>query len=238
MPYKKTYQKKTFAKKRRPSQVQKTKQLVTGRGPTMLETMARGASSVASLARAVMPIIAAINTEQKFVDNQLSQTITTASSFVMCPNPIIQGVDENQRIGNSLLAKDLTYRMSILPNFTSLTTVNIRFILVCDKQQSGSTPTAALLFQNASDLMHTPFNRDYTDRFVIMRDKYMTFTKLSNEAAYEKNYKKLDFHIRYLTPTTLASSLGNNSLFFFIFTDASSTGPVCTISSRLNFTDN
>jgi len=53
---------------RRRPYVNKTKKMVTGQGPTLLEQLARGASGVATVAKAVLPIVSAINTEAKYLD--------------------------------------------------------------------------------------------------------------------------------------------------------------------------
>jgi len=61
---------------RRRPYVNKTKKMVTGQGPTLLEQLARGASGVATVAKAVLPIVSAINTEAKYLDVSYSGNLT------------------------------------------------------------------------------------------------------------------------------------------------------------------
>lgn len=113
MPPRTTY-KKNY-KRRRPIKYSPSKKMVTGHGPTLLEKISSGVGSVAKLATAVAPAIAAINTESKYLDITASVTAHTPGTSDVIRNltgEIIQGVNDSQRIGNSILMRDLQIRLA------------------------------------------------------------------------------------------------------------------------------
>lgn len=229
------YRKKPYKKYRR---VNRTKKLVTGQTqPTLLETIASGAGAVANVARAVLPIVSAINTEQKFFDFTSTASPTLNTPVIQGLNQIIQGVDENQRIGNSILAKDMNMRFQILINTTTDPQNMIRMVVFVDKQQAGSVPTITQLMQAPTNFQ-SPYNKDYTDRFAILKDKYICLNTNNNRVHQGKFYKTLPFHIRYIGPTAASADLGNNTVYVLWWSAYALNGPTINYYNRLNFTDN
>lgn len=233
--YTKRYTKRSYTKKRR---VNKTKKLVTGQTqPTLLETIASGAGAVANVAKAVLPIVAAINTELKFYDAAFVAVPLFGTPTIQALNQIGQGTDEQNRIGNSILAKDINIRFQMLANFTTDQQNMIRMVIFVDKQQAGTAPTLAQLMQTTSNFQSS-FNKDYTDRFAILKDKYFTMNANEKRVLQGKFYKTLPFHIRFLGSTTAAADLGNNTLYVLYWSAYAVNGPSISHYSRLNFTDN
>lgn len=243
-------QRKYYAKRRgrgRPVRYSRSKKMVTGHGPTLLDKIASGAGSVAKLAMAVAPAIAAINTEHKYYDETASATAHTpgTNDFIQAlTSPLAAGTGDSNRIGNSILAKDLSIR--IAGQFTSTPTVvgvHCRMMLVAFKGDVNSIPiTSTLLFEQPSNL-YSPINKDNSDQLVIMKDKFFSLNaptipagSLSQSYFHMKIFKKLDWHIRYND----AGNATTNHVFLVFRCSASSSANALGITyySRLNFTDN
>lgn len=249
MPYKRNFKKRTYRGRGRKPYVNRTKKLVTGQGPTWLETVASGVGSVASLARAVAPAIAAINTEHKYFDvsGGLSPTLASPSIQPLCL--VAQGLTDKTRIGNSMLAKSIQVRIRlVLQNEISGTYgspySSIRVMLIVDKLQGGTAPTIAQIMENTSNNISMA-NKNYTDRFTVIKDKMCNFspnwgtgsTTPTQAVCDFKFFKPLDFHIRYLGTDATAASAGPNQLYLICW-PAHSVGCSFTFYTRLNFTDN
>lgn len=248
MAYKRNYKRRAPVRR---YAVNRTKKMVTGHGPTMLETMARGAGSLAKLAGAVMPIVAAINTEEKFLDVPAGGTATASVPIINCLNSCSQGITESTRIGNSILARNLNIRFSlnqVWATADSAIAPRIRITLFSDKSQGGTPPTIAQVYQSSSSNI-SAFNKNYSDRFVIIKDKvicppvnYGGGIPVTG-GAYQmvfKFFKKLDFHIRFLGTDNQAASNGQNSIYLIVWTNSDDASAITTLTyySRLNFTDN
>lgn len=243
------YNGRQYYRKPKKTQYTQTKKLVTGHGPTVLEQIASGVGSVAKLAGAVAPVIAAINTELKYTD--YSNTALdgynpgTSDQLVCLTNQLSQGTEDFQRIGNSILAKDISLKYNSL--YLATTAGNIGatriVILVWKDNATANAPTAAKIFETPSVFL-SGFNKDYTDQMVILKDKvYM------HEASYDpgaglyvggytdKVYKKLDFHMRWTNSTTANSQ---NHIYFLVRGSGATSANASRVSvySRMNFTDN
>jgi len=244
MPYtKRTYYKKRY--KPRKKFVSKAKKLVTGHGPTMLERIASGVGSVASLAKAVVPVIAAINTEAKYLDRTVSSTASFAAPNLINLSAMAQGTTEITRIGNSILSKNISVTIQLVPDMATRSYHCYRILLFVDKQQAGTPPNTTELFANSATTLFSQKNKNYTDRFVFLKDKFITIDANIDPTADALNanrvikiFKKTDFHIRYIGTDATNASQGNNSLYLLIWPQDPTTGQGFSMTSRLNFTDN
>lgn len=241
----KTYRKpqRKYRYRRRYRKISPIKRLVTGQTePTMLEKISSFAGPVATVAKAVLPMIRMINTEVKFIDTATSDAVSDTVTF-QSYNGVAQGTDESNRIGNSILAKDWNIRIRGRTNHTTTPYNYIRFVMFVDRFTTGSSPTAAQLFQDTARPTISAFHKDYTDRFSILKDKRFTISAQSTATASVgfsfKVYKKLDFHIRYTAGTSSVGSYGPNSLWIAIITGNPTADTIAFDTySRVNFTDN
>lgn len=81
-------------------------------------------------------------------------------------------------------------------------------MIVKDLASNGSAPTAANIFQNPSDT-HSPINRDYTHRFKVMYDKFLTVNTVSLNIQVDKAYRKCrNSRVNYLAGSTTPASGG------------------------------
>lgn len=218
----------------------------------MLEKIASGVGSAAKLASSIVPIIAAVNTEQKYVDNAGSVTFHspgTSDSLVHLTANLINGTQDNQRIGNSILAKDLQLRMALnfspLPGPPAVTGLHARATLICWKENAKvNPPTVAKVYEVPSNI-YSAMNKDYTDQFVVLKDKFFTFTALNSNITSGaqgfqtmKWFKNLNWHMRW-DGTTGADNTQNHIYLILRSSSAgNSTAAQCTYYTRLNFTDN
>lgn len=241
---------KYYAKKKgrgKPVRYSRSKKLVTGHGPTMLEKIASGAGSVAKLAMAVAPAIAAINTEHKYFDRTgavIAHSPGTSDVIVNLTGAIPQAITDSGRIGNSILAKDLQLRLA--NNFQATTGapnvmgIHCRMLLVCWKEdESVNAITAAKLFESPSNL-YSPVNKDNSDQFVILKDKFFSMNStvgLTANTAFQtvKLYKALNWHMRWNNTVST-----QNHVFLVLRSSAAGATNALqtTYYSRLNYTDN
>jgi len=245
------YHKKSFKGGRgRPVRYSRTKKMVTGHGPTLLEKIASGAGSVARLATAVAPVIAAINTEHKYSDKTAalaSYTPGTNDSIVALTDQIAQGLNDNQRIGNSILAKQLQIRLAY--NFTSVVGppavqgIHCRMMLICWKENAQQNAiTAAKLFESPSNL-YSPVNKDYSDQFVVMKDKFFSLNAGSSNYGPQaftsmKLFKNINWHLRYDGASGAAATQNHIYLVLRSSAGAATTALNTTYYSRIDYTDN
>lgn len=226
-------------RKRPYKRIAKTKALVTGQTqPTLIEKIASGIGSAASVAKAVLPIVQAINTELKFIDSYATGQSVSNTPSIQPVTYTAQGTDEQNRIGNSILSKDLNLKLTLQPNYLASDFNRMRLIVFVDKGQRGTLPTIAELLQNTSYLLDSGFNKNYSDRFVIIKDKKFSLIKYGFQELQMKVYKKLNFHIRYIGTSAATASAGENQVYFVVIGDTSTNLPSYSFYSRVNFTDN
>ena len=233
---------------RRPINYSKTKKLVTGHGPTMLERIATGAGSAARLARAVAPVVAAINTEMKYFDQTGTGNFFlpgTNDVIVNLTGGIAQGTTDITRIGNSILAKDIAIKMYILwLASTNLVQSIGRLTLLCWKEDAqDNPPTITKIFEAPANLL-SAFNKDYTDQFVVIKDKLIAFQALASPSALNQSphtlkiYKRLGYHLRFDAGTTADHTVNHLFLIFRCNAATSANQASFEYYSRLNFSDN
>lgn len=236
------------APSKRPAKNPKAKALVTGNpNRTYLETLARGAGAVSSLARAIVPVVAAINTEHKYFDMATSATFFnpgTADQILPLTLGIAQGLTDITRVGDSILARDIAIKINLLwLASTSVHQSHTRVTLICWKDNLQiNAPTAAKIFSQPAIFL-SAFNKDYTDQFVVLDDQVHAneaqISQATNQAPkYIKLYHKLDWHMRFIDATSSGASTNHLYLIFRNTGATSANQGACDFYSRLNFTDN
>lgn len=225
----------------------KQKKMVEGHGPTFLEQLGSGFGAAAEVAKAVLPMVEMINTEVKYADQNATVTAYnpgTNDQIVCLTNAISQGSDDFNRIGNSILAKDLNVRIYASysgADATHLTNIG-RITMLCWKDNANANPPTVAKIWESATVINSPFNKDYTDQFVVLKDKiipfnaYVAATTAQDQKIF-KWYKKLDWHMRWLNTTT-----GNTTNHIYIIFRGAQTAVANALSftyyTRMNFTDN
>lgn len=249
MPYYKKKRVTTYRKKRIPKKYySKAKKMVTGQSPTLLENISSGVGAVATIAKAVLPAISAINTEVKYYDQTASVNAYTPGTndvIIDLTSGIAQGTGDSNRIGNSILAKNIQLKMAM--NFPAtvgspnVMGIHCRFMVICWKDNADATPPSASVLFEAPTNIYSPVNKDYSDQFVVLKDKFFTLESQTGIEAisgftHMKYYKDLNWHMRFLengNPT-------QGHVYLVLRSSATGIGNAmqCTYYSRLNFTDN
>lgn len=241
------YQKRRAYKGKRKPRVNKTKRMVTGHGPTLLDKLAVGAGGIAQLARAVAPAIGMINTEMKYFDVSSQPAYFnpgTSDSLTCLTGAIAQGLTDITRIGDSILAKNIAIKFNLFANMTAaLHQTQTRLILFVWKENANiNAPLISKIFTTPAEFL-SGFNKDYTDQFVVLKDKVFCHNANISAATLQdvkhvKVYKNLDYHMRFIDGTAAGWSV--NHVYLLL----RSTGPTAAnqgaadVWSRLNYTDN
>lgn len=248
MPYYKRNKSTTYRRRRIPKKYySKSKKMVTGQSPTLLENISSGVGAVATIAKAVLPAISAINTEVKYYDQTAAVTAYTPGTndqLINLTGNIAQGLTDNDRIGNSILAKNIALKLAF--NFPatvgtpSVMGIHCRMTVFCYKNDaSGEAPTVAKLYQSPTNL-YSPINKDNSEQYVLLKDKFFTLESSAGITAiagfrHMKWYKDLNWHIRWGANTDPST----NHIYVVFRSSAGVTNALgITYYSRLNFTDN
>lgn len=224
----------------------KTKKMVTGHGPTLLEQVATGAGAAARVARAVMPVVSMINTEAKYWDATSSSNVYapgTSDYIVNLTGGLLGGTTDTTRIGNSVLAQNIQVKGYVqwLASAAATTGLTRLIFMVWKENAQSNTPTAAKIFE-APGTFHSPYNKDYTDQFVVLKDKVFAHNcplaqALVQQTIHFKWFKKLSFHMRWLDAT---ATYTQNHVWMIVRGSGATSANQSTISfySRMNYTDN
>lgn len=231
----------------------KLKKLVTGEGPTLLEKISGGVGAVADVAKAVLPAIMAINTELKYYDETasfVSYNTASAPDLRCLTDALTQGTGDSNRIGNSILAKNIQIRLAMSMPFSANANPPIlgqhhRFMILCWKFNDSGGPSVAKILESPSNI-YSAINKDYSDQFVILKDKFMTFncnfgtssagTVQTGDFKALKYFKDLQFHLRW---NDAGNAIANHIYILSMSTASSINNAIgTTFYSRLNYTDN
>lgn len=230
-----------------PKKTARVKKMV-GEQPSLVDKIASGVGQVAKLAGAIAPIVAAINTEEKYVDYTSSVTFSNASPQIINLTRTAQSLTDTGRIGDSVKARFLQIRNHFVADHSTVNNNIIRCMIFVDKSVSASMgiadPTLANLFTSSTNVF-SPLNKDNGDRFVLLKDKIFTLDcpTATNAVAgarggstrFMKINLPLDFHIRYVAANL--NDVGPNQVYMLLWT-ASGVTPSCTYYSRFKYTDN
>ena len=189
------------------------------------------------LARSVYSLI---NPEYKFIDNntnnQVIQNTNTALSLI---TSIGQGVDENNRTGNSILAKYIhctfvmRYNNQVVPTLYRITIVTT---------QDGTPPGAGDIYENTSSglaVCTSPWKKNSDIRYKVKFDRLFYIDQYRPTTVHRYNIKiRGHHHIKYVGPSPTDTGPGN----FWAFTTAdqgsASNSIITTRNYRVSYLDN
>lgn len=182
--------------------------------------------------------------EVKWLDFQPTATyqVNNAGSVdgsYLILNKMLQGVNNNQRIGNKITMKSILSRITVTYQQTDLRNLlnvndTFRVIIGYDKQTNGADVALSevLALAGAGGTIDSPLNLFNKDRFIIFVDKtynfpssgliYTTQSPIQQKMTI-KIYKKLNHTTQYGSSTADVGAIKTGGLFFFIFNDLPST---------------
>lgn len=229
------YRRRRYPARRRAIRKNKKPNIMTVKRPWLggmsLGQMARYAATGVNLMKGI------INSELKRYTSQLSglQGFTPAVTQMSF---IDQGNDVENRAGNSILGKYLSYSTRSTINPTSTVPVVCRFIIFVDTEpRTGTVPSAADLLDDPTSII-SPLNVDHTARFTVLEDIHVDLSPSGNQVVTTKSYKKLDFHIKYTGPE--ADLVEKNNIYCLLQSESSDTTnfPQMSIYWRIAYYDN
>lgn len=117
-------------------------------------------------------------------------------------------------------------------------------ILVWKDNASQNVPSVTKILQSPSNI-YSPVNKDYSDQFVVVKDKFVTFnpmvvpgTSTSGTQGFRhmKFFKKCNWHLRW---DAAGNPTQNHIYMLTMSTPSGSSNAVgTTYYSRINYTDN
>lgn len=183
-----------------------------------------------------------INTESKFFDTVASTTVSTTPTIVSFNN-IAQGVDYNNRVGNSIKVENMLMRQLITTD-TLQQAVTFRHMIIVDNESDGALPVITDVLESSSVL--SPMNHNNGKRFTVLRDDLYDINSNSiNTAATnfliqrrsDKCFKELNYHIKYDAAAGAIASVKEGNLIG-IWLSSSATNATLDYNTRLRYIDN
>lgn len=202
------------------------------------QTLAGRALSIAkTAAKAIVFIKGMINCEKQYFDQKALGASVNWSGTVNLLSGMAEGDDNTERKGNSILARGLTVRLDPTGNGVQ-TACSIRCIIVQDKDNQGTDPTAADILQNTGSAYATvsPLNVDHLPRYRVLLDKHFPFTTTGEMKYYFQKRINLKSHLKYTGP--LATDIYKGALYMLNISDVNTNTPALTWHTRLEYYDN
>lgn len=182
--------------------------------------------------------------EVKLYQPPTGALVADATGDVLVVPFLMQGIAENQRIGNKIRMKRVTYRFQVSASLTAnaFDQQNVRFMIVQDKDPvSGATPGVNTILETAT--MYSVKAQASRRRFVIHHDRICSVSKLSNEDRREKFCTgSLSLKNRYQKYTGSANTTQTNGNWYVVVFGNNPTAialdnPVATGYLQLFYTD-
>ncbi len=181
----------------------------------------------------VKKLASLINIETKYFSKYTSTNITN-SPVISCQSLIPQGVDQGQRVGDSIRIQSISFQAVF--NCVSASTINnfVRVLIVRDLQNPGAdfAATDLLTLSTVSYISDVViFNKE---RFVILFDKTIYLSYVNKDSTYVSWSKGESGHIKYRGSATTSASNAEGALYLVVGGNAASNYP--TIESNLSIT--
>ncbi len=179
-----------------------------------------------------------INIEVKYFDTSGSGLIDY-NGLVSCISQTAQGMDINNRIGDSIRLQRICYRADWTTDSAALW-AGCRVIIFRDLAQSGTAPTAAQVLATVGSIHATdsPYNSLYLQRFAILHDETLSVSNVGIAQDFSFYEAPHGGHVRYLGTAGAAASNGLGSVYVLHITDrVTSLLPTVTWTSRIEYTD-
>lgn len=190
----------------------------------------------ASLVKDVGYLKGLINTELKVIDGGATPS-TSAAGALQIINPLVQGVDYNNRIGRQVRFKSVQIRGRVSRNAAATQTRDrVRLVLVIDKQPNMALPTWTNLYVNTDPNAFR--NLDWRKRFVILWSR-LVYTDADDPNRDFRLYRKLNMKTVY-DDSNIGSQadITTNALYFGYISEYGTNPPGMDFDWRLRFIDN
>lgn len=201
------------------------------------EKTARVPANVYKIAKILTGMKTRENTETKYADAIESGNVNNIGSYRMTINPIDQGTNFENRIGNKVTNQNLQIRYNAVMNGAAVRTL-IRCMCVYDKKPLpiGTPPAWVDLMSDTDPLSFIDKNRGAGDRFVVLKNWTINLN--------ENNPNKAGHFFVKLNGITsewneaVGTDFTKGAMYIFAIADQDPDLPALSIRTRLNFTDN
>lgn len=200
--------------------------------------------------------------EVKFFDVNITNPVTTSPYGLFAPsappagaepavaftgitelNCVQQGATSYNRIGTKILMKSVRLSMNISIAGSAPTSNVARVMLIYDRQPNGAFPAfSAILSDNISGApgFNSGINMANRARFVILRDKFLTFDQNGDQIQTVQLYVKTKLEAQFSSNAGNIGDLNTGALLLVAFATASSSGnflQCSAITSRIRYFD-
>lgn len=178
--------------------------------------------------------------EKKFfdVENVYSCPLTATFGSAVNISPIIQGIDQTNRIGRQTTIRSAQIRVQTVTQ-AGTTPSQIRYVVVYDKQTNGAVPLKTDVFAGSANFL-SHYNLDNSDRFIILLDKITDSQQSSLLPISDKAFVKcaLDQQWGGVTGSAISCNTGLITLFMANNSDTTiGASSQVDYTSRIRFTD-
>jgi hypothetical protein len=215
----------------------RTKRVNRRKAPPKGDSVAQYTSDAWSLAKrtayGLNEIRKLINIETKIFDTASASSPDNAGTVIPL-NLIAQGVDFQNRVGDSLKMQKLEFNFRI--TIGSGTKTFVRMMVLRDLDNQGATPAVTDILQSADILAPKKYLNQ--DRFSVLVDEISSLNSVSIPNQVSEYDMAHEGHIKFLGNTAAAASMGKGSLFLLLLSNESAVNaPSVGYWSRIYFTD-
>lgn len=171
-----------------------------------------------------------INVEKKKYDYDTSYTPDSSTGNVVLIPLIGQGLDDDDRTGNSIKSQSILHRGSFIWNSAGDSVQQLRYMIVVDNQQIGDTaPNVGNILTSGS--YNGALNPDTLGRFKVLLDRRMSVYS-SKPIIQFKDYLKYSGHVRYNGTTSNDVQKGG---IYLVFISSQNGGNYPTVQSNIRY---
>jgi hypothetical protein len=179
-----------------------------------------------------------INIETKTLDTIKTSTTVNTTGSVLCVSEIAQGLDYNNRVGDSIKIQHFECRVRLYQN-TGATETTMRVVCFRDLDGYGTSPTTADFFETVGVVSAplSPYKWLNRDRFSVLYDELICFNSTGGQTEEIVFSMPHSGHVKYLGTTAAAASDGKGSVYWAVLSDEATNTPSYALYSRILFTD-
>lgn len=152
--------------------------------------------------------------KKNYINQQLSNVVSTAGAVINLSNNIIQGDNYNNRSGNTIR---LYHQKLIIESSAVINSSTNRYILVRDMENNGVTPAVTDILDAASYIAgYSSLETVQQNRFTILKD-WVTNNNINGEQRTSLVYATSQpSNVYYNGTTAVAASNGKGAVFLLV----------------------
>ncbi len=166
--------------------------------------------------------------------------ISTAASFMLINDLIVQGTSPNERIGSVTCIKSISIRVCVTSGVGDLNQC-YRMMLLWDKQPNGALAVTSDVLEGAGSWSSNSFfEMDSRDRFKILMNKQFSMGSLdsSDISKYYEFYSKANLNSIYVNNTGGGiAQITSGALILMIIADQATNTAFFNVRHRIRFVD-